>query len=309
MNKLFKACAAIGIIIILIGCISPSKTNHTLTESPTVSATAQEAGKPDEKEKEIVEKNTYHPIVIGSVFMGGSLDGIWKGSDEVAKEIKGNEEYSLYSLNQYLGTAPGSSIYYSDASGCELVNIEYDKDSTSNVIGVQADWNPMPRKSTFNDFKNEDYMFVIAEILKGYGLKDIPIIIKQVIKTDLDDDGTDEIIISAENITAYVKNENGEIAEPDFSKCEPNTYSIVVLLKTMNDETKTIELSKSLYIDQEQIQYDCPTINNITSVIDLNGDGKMEIVIGYSYYEGYGYYIYEIKDYEASLIYSNGDGL
>lgn len=45
------------------------------------------------------------------------------------------------------------------------------------------------------------------------------------------------------------------------------------------------------------------------SLIDLNGDGKMEVVIEFQYYEGYGIIVYELNGAQIEHVISNSDGV
>lgn len=314
MNKLLQLFLIIGIMVVLVSCSPTSKTEDSSIEPPTVPAVKQEETKPEIKpevktEEKLVEEKIFHSIVIGGILIGGSLDNTWIGRDEVAENINGLEKYSLYSLNKYVGEGLGSKLYFSDASGCELINIEYNDDLDIDIVGVQAEWNAMPRISFEEDCNKQEYINIVSEVLKGYGLNEVPVLIKQVVKTDFEGDGIEELLISAENITANYVGENGEVIEPAFDQCRLNTYSIVVLVKQANGDAEYIEVIKSTYTDEEQIKNEIPYVDKIVSIIDLNGDGRMEIVVGYFYYEGHGYAVYEIKDNELDLVYANVDGL
>jgi hypothetical protein len=81
-----------------------------------------------------------------------------------------------------------------------------------------------------------------------------------------------------------------------------NTYSIVVLRKITEAGVENIFLTKSIYLEDGEWNDGCPSVNNIEAIADLDGDGEMEIILGYLYYEGSGYKIYDLVDNGLKLV-------
>ncbi|HEY6070841.1 MAG TPA: FG-GAP repeat protein, partial [Chthoniobacterales bacterium] len=142
--------------------------------------------------------------------------------------------------------------------------------------------NPLPRKPQAVDVKDKKYVDSVREFLSEHGLKDPVVQITQAVKIDIDGSGEEEVVISA---THY---KNGDEI-PDESA--PNTYSFVMLARFSQGKTEKQLVDGEFYPDAKS---EMPANKfEIAAVLDLNGDGKIDVVVRSRYYEGDEVSVYE----------------
>jgi hypothetical protein len=127
-----------------------------------------------------------------------------------------------------------------------------------------------------------DYAAFAAEILADRGLDVDRPVIKQLIRTDLDGDGVNEVLVVAEEVT------------PGFL-LEPGDYSIVLMRKVIDGEVRTAVLDETIVLDEDG-PGEFGGAHTIGTVADLNGDQRMEIVTNSAFFEGFGMSMWEYVD-------------
>jgi hypothetical protein len=154
------------------------------------------------------------------------------------------------------------------------------------TYALSAVWNPVPRAITTLAMSNATYQKVMSDELKRLKI-DKPVMIAQVIQTDLDGDKSNEVLIVAQNprLSFDAQNRlNGSYGQ------EKGEYSLVLVRKVVAGKIKTFTVSQRIFdgtAGQPQVltQY-------ISAIADINGDGKMEIFVDDLVHEGYGVTIY-----------------
>jgi hypothetical protein len=117
------------------------------------------------------------------------------------------------------------------------------------------------------------YIQATSELLETR-VDGIPIInLTQVIRTDLEGDGSDEVIVAATTIP------------DDLISSQVGDYSIVYLRKVIEGEVQTAILGESIVDNLDNLFQDL-AVFEIAAVSDLNGDGQMEIVVNGRVWEG-----------------------
>ena len=267
----------------------------------------------------------YHPFVVDGYLLGGSYNGKWMPSEDIATRLNGNVSYKLYSFSDYLCDGIGR-IKTDTASGpnrSAMVTINPDKPDLFKSLGVSlylslsASWDPYPRKAERLSNASTTYKQIVSNVLKQKGLPVTDPAITQIYKVDLEGDGVDEVVINAQNIiksSASGWKENTSVWDsidgvlsPVFDKGQ---YSLVYVRKIINGQVRDIFIYAGINTKNGSGDFadGCPMIWKIQQFADLNGDGKLEIVLGNMYYEGEGYDVYEVDGDTAQWVCGGGWG-
>jgi hypothetical protein len=215
--------------------------------------------------------------------------GWWDGSDwrsaetEGALPVVGGEDYQVIVENSIGRTTGGPQTSVCDP--LELVGVELaDPDLLGMFPGpfgvaVSAPW---PLQPHFFEVASDDgtYGGIASQLLSSRGL-DVPDpIIKQVIRTDLEGDGVNEVLVVAEDVTPGLLMEVGD-------------YSIAILRKVIGGDVQSLVLEETVVLGEDEQFAGAHTIG---TVADLNGDGKMEIVTDSAFFEGFAVTVWEYVD-------------
>lgn len=166
------------------------------------------------------------------------------------------------------------------------------------AVAFSADWNPLPRKPKLIDPNDKTHADVVREFLRERGLKNPIVSISQILRIDLDGDGRDEFVISA---THY---KNGQHIPHESS---PNTYSFVMIERLVDGQSKT-ELVDGEFYPEAKADV-APNKFEVAALLDLTGDGKIDVVLRSAYYEGDEISVYETQPSGAKKVLSVGCGL
>lgn len=225
-----------------------------------------------------------------SLLFGGVIDSKWVDAMTITPKLKGGETYRLYTPTRFLGTTAGTKPE-EDELGHSTPSIEVtipekvDEDET--VIGIGGTWNALPRVPQVLSTKQTVYQDVVKEFLTRKGLPDAKIGITEVWRIDLDGDKQDEVIIAA----TVPREPYPESAAIEIKKGD---YSLVLLRKIVNGKVDTIPIKWNYFLHDEPL-YKVPMLYRLKAVLDVNGDGVLEIILYEAYYEGSGMHIYQLK--------------
>ena len=167
---------------------------------------------------------------------------------------------------------------------------------TKGALAFAASWNASPRHPKSVGAKQHND--VVRQFLRERGLRNPIVHISQIVSMDLDGDGQDEFVIAA---THY---KNGDQI-PDESSA--NTYSFVMIERVVDGKTKTELVDGEFYPEAKADS--APNRFEIAALLDLNGDGKIDIVLRSAYYEGDEISVYEYQPMGVKKVLSVGCGL
>src|SRR4029077_19928278 len=147
--------------------------------------------------------------------------------------------------------------------------------------GLAASWNALPRKPRIADTTQHVYVDAVRDFLKTKGIDQPKVKIDNIVRVDLNGDGEEEVLISATNY--FSKDNRVPMRSPAGS------YSMVLLRRAVAGKVETQvvagEFHLKAYVSKEG-SFDAPSIYKVIATLDLDGDGKMEVVVGSNYYEG-----------------------
>lgn len=229
----------------------------------------------------------YPPISSENVFevLGGVSGSTWlDGKKAVATAgMKYNSLWTIggKTISTSVGTAKESyGVPCEETFGVKLKPVPAIKNW---VIATNATWNLRPRAVTVLPNDSGTYRAVVFEYLEKLGLKNPEVKITSLIKTDLDNDKQDEIIIAAtrgyrSGLFPSARGEKGD-------------YSLLLVRKIVAGKVQTISLGQEIHLktttdaDIEAGMQNNPDVWDLVNVLDLNGDGKLEVLYFEAIYE------------------------
>lgn len=290
----------VALMMVAAGCSnSTDTTTSSLPPSTGVATTAPPATTPpaaavattDDVEGNFAEV----PIIVSA---HGVL-GWWSGDEWVPPPpdpadvpASGGEDYQVLEVGTPPLTAQGSEAM----AGCDVIEGHVAVDipqldverpfPTTFPFAISAPWELQPHVVEVLDPPPAVYVEITAELLAERGVEDPAPELLQVVRTDLEGDGVDEVVVVAE------RNGSGTL-NPAF----PGDYSIAFLRKVVEDEVRTSDLG---FFEVVQPEVEGSIIDllayRLDGIADLNGDGTMEIVVDDQYYEGAGTRVFDVDD-------------
>lgn len=240
----------------------------------------------------------------GGCVMGGVANGKWIESEEMARMMKGGERYTLYSLTRRVGVRTGTKPVSQGAPCTETMYVEGlgRKEDAKNLIAVAGNWNALTRVPKVESNNSPAYRAVVASLLRRKGIARPQVKIVKVLRVDLDGDGQEEVLINATRVKRW---ETGGITP----EANAGDYSVVILRKVVGGRLRTLVLDEEYHPKGgRQENEGTPYEYNLVAVLDLNGDGRMEVIVQGGYYEGDWKTVYEIKGGTVKNIFGCGCG-
>lgn len=230
--------------------------------------------------------------------LGGVKDGKWIKDSEFASSLSGDLEFVLVGENGIEeGAVTSGKILPPDVPCEEFYSTDLDLNSDLGIaVGSNAAWNFIPRKPQKLENNSKVYNDVVKKFLAKKGLPKSEAKIEQLYKIDLDNDGQDEIVLSA---TSYKKGVAPSASAGDYS---------FVLVRKVSGKTVDEILLEGDFI-KKNIEFGAPNAYKISAIADLNGDGKMEVVVFGEYYEGSFAAVFELKGNKMESVLSSGCGV
>jgi hypothetical protein len=248
------------------------------------------------------------PIVeVQSGYLFGAIaDGKWIKADEGAKSIENEVTYRVYGLTESLGEAKGGKAKHEDVPCEETLFVALSPKPEKGLIAIAAPWNALPRKPQVIDSTQQVYVDAIRDFLKTKGIKDPKVKIENILRVDLDGDGEEEVLISATNY--FSKDNHVPMRSP------ANSYSMVLLRRVVAGKLETQLVEGEFYPKayptptENDASFNAPNAYKVIGTFDLDGDGKLEIVVHSQYYEGEMTTIYKCDPKKAEAVLSVGCG-
>ena len=234
------------------------------------------------------------PIVDQGWLLGGFSQGKWLSAQDTAKTLQGGELYQLCTLTQALGRGRGSKPKYNPSVevGPDFgITFKPSPKNKGPVVAVGSRWNAMPRLPQLVTENLQPYVEAAKEILKSKGIAEPQVNLTQVIEIDLDGDGVNEVLVCARRFTM-----------PHLSDVlKDGDYSMVFLHKPDKGTGRNI-LIAGQFQTVSRPEPGLALTYQVTGLVDANGDGVMEIMVNYTYYEGGGARLYQLKGDKVELV-------
>jgi hypothetical protein len=230
---------------------------------------------------------------------GGSADGKWIKAEKAAKSMKGRTSFRVFGLTQEVGKATGGKPKSVEEVCPDTLTVRLSSQRKDGVVALSAPWNALPRKPQLADPTQQVYVDAVREFLESRRMSDPKVKITRILRMDLDGDGEEEVLINATNYFT----EDGDVP---LDTAAPGSYSIVLLRRVVAGKVQTELIAGDFYVKDES---SASNLYEITAVLDLNGDGKLEVIVHSHYYEGSETTIYDCSGGKCKAVLSVGCGL
>jgi hypothetical protein len=224
-------------------------------------------------------------VEVHNGYLFGSIaDGKWTNAGETAKLLTDQVTYRVYGLTQELSEAKGGKPTSAEVPCEQTLIVSLSPKAEKGVIAVAAPWNALPRKPKVIDPDQKVYVDAVRDFLKTKGIEQTKVNIENIVRIDLDGDGEEEVLISATNY--FSKDGHVPMRSPAGS------YSMVLLRRVVSGKVETRVIAGEFHSKPhprkgpDDASFDAPNAYKVIAALDLDGDGKMEIVVGSNYYEG-----------------------
>jgi hypothetical protein len=242
-----------------------------------------------------------HPIVeVQSGYLFGATgNGKWIKSAEAAKTLSDERTYQIYGLTQSLGQAKKGKPKPSEDDVCsDALTVSLSPKPNKGTIALAAPWNALPRKPRLVYPTQKVYVDAVRDFLKTKRIEQQKVKIENILRVDLDGNGEEEVLISATNYLQ--KDESVPMQSPAGS------YSMVLLRRVVSGKVQTQLVEGEFY--PKAIGYNAPNAYKVIAVLDLDDDGKLEVVVASQYYEGAATTIYRCDPKKVEALLSVGCG-
>jgi hypothetical protein len=230
--------------------------------------------------------------------LGGKMGERWLKPGEIAPLLRGGEIYRLYTLTRFIGTACGSKPEKTGDPGVPDYIVQMKSlPSSKDMLAVGGRWNALLRAPRLAGTDRQVYREAVAEVLKKKGLQNPRIKITQVIRIDLDGDGVEEVLITADT---YGKQLYRHLQKK-------GSYSLVLLRKLIQGKVHNLVIEEDHFPSTRE--YAVPYRFWVAGVLDVDGDGVMEIILHGMYYEGGGASVYRVEGDKIIKVLTAGWGV
>jgi hypothetical protein len=267
--------AVVAAVLLVAAC--GNQAGPTATSATTIAPTTSPSTAPDTDTVAVVASR------FGVMGWYATDSGEWVVPETPGEvPVVGGEEYQVVGLDQPIATAIGSGVTLCEPSQTPVIVFDPQLPGDHRqpgAIAVLASWDVRPRALSLNGEVPDEHHHAAIEVISSIGIDDSDPPITQFVSVDIEGDGTDELVLVAQRV-------------PDDLIARPGDYSVVLLRKSIEGEWQTAVLETSAGVANSPYVLS----HTIPAVADLNGDGKMEIVVDGHYYEGAGSVAYEYID-------------
>ncbi|MFC6662070.1 hypothetical protein [Deinococcus multiflagellatus] len=225
--------------------------------------------------------------------LGAWAQGRWLGADAARGQVPAGATYTRLQLGAAPQAVRGGSVQPLDVP-CEqtlTVPVSPAPVLPGGALFAGAGGPLQPRPVTVLPTANPTYAALVKAELQRRGLRAPVVTLTRLVRTDLDGNGAQEVLIEASRF----RERSGDFPPPVG---QPGDYSLLLLRHVVNGRAVTTVLGGHVapltpWDPDAGAPMPMATLYRLVGVADLNGDGRMELALSSAYYEGAGVSVLE----------------
>jgi hypothetical protein len=227
----------------------------------------------------------------------------WRAANAVAPSL-GERAYRVVGLDGVGATLQGEAPRKMEPPPEDVWQVDFQPSvappETVDRFALAGEHDPLPRPVRAAALDQPAYREAASAVLAELGLPGVMPELDQLFRVDLDGDGNDEVLAS---LSHYGRGLDERTPGPGAAAGD---YSVVFLRHLVDGEVRTEVLSGVAFPEAED--YIAPLQYSVAAVLDIDGDGVMEVILRDRYYEGIGAIIYRFSDAGLEQVLSGGWG-
>lgn len=232
--------------------------------------------------------------------MGGIERGRFVDPATAAKRLRGGERYTLIGLTGRGGQATGTRPEPLDGACEDTPGVALSPLPAAGFPLVAVGSEAAARLEMLSETQPV-YREAMAELLRQQGIAKPDVRLTQVIRTDFEGDGGDEVILTATR----------HAGEPDDSmSAAEGDYSLIAVRRLVGGQVQTEVIAADIRATPAAAQEAGPPMTYaVIGVVDLNGGGVADLVISERYYEGASFRAFHLSQGRFTPVLECGCGL
>jgi hypothetical protein len=231
-----------------------------------------------------VESQTAAPIVdaaSGQLYGAASATG-WLSAQDAVALVKKDLQFSVYAGDgSLLNKTKLSAVQSSEVCSNPTYRAKGSLPERAVTL-VAASWNAAPRRPGELDRGSPVYREALTLWLREQGIDDPQPVLSQLWRVDLEGDGRDEVLMAA------ARHRGSE------TSTEAGDYSVLLLRQLAGDNVVTVPIRSDVF--RETCIAECALERHeVIGVLDLNGDGRLEIISKSAGYESTTQAVYSVE--------------
>jgi hypothetical protein len=319
-------CLSLAVVLVIVAACTteqvsepgPTLTSTTSTTVASAPTTVAETTVPDttvpatapattsETTLPSVAVSAEVPLFVGGAGAGGWLPlGAWDVDDWAETDDDGRstagvapgEPATITNLDGEAGATFGDDAVacFDDTTGPTVTTSAAVESELTSVALPTPSWSLKPRPVAVSASAPAGYVAIAQGAFAGQRVDATLGRVVQIVVVDLDGDGDDEALVVFE----YIQSGDGPGS--------PGDLAAVVLVDATTRQSSVVE-RQFIPADAEVDDFGIAVRFEVVDVADLNGDGRMEVVIDASYYEGVATTLYTYDGTELTDELSTGCG-
>lgn len=226
--------------------------------------------------------------VTSGLLLGAFENGKWLTGKAIAGRLPKTLSWRVQALNgqsQVVSSTQAVTIGEAPCENTGFLDIPAATPFLNYRLATSPALNTRPRPVDVLPVNSAPYRNIVRAELVRRGLPNPVVNITSIARADLDGDGKQEVILAA---SSYGAEGTSPLTPPPHAG--RGDYSLLLLRWVRNNQAQTTVLGQSVFTrdEKDDTEWQMPTLYDLGGIADLNGDGRMELIVTDAYYEGSG---------------------